>query len=118
MPMLQNFQAVTSVHSGQVLRYCIDEGAQPLWGRSTPRPGDIPPCSRCGAPRRFEFQILPQMLSFLGIDDTQQDSVDWCACCYPAAPIHAGAGCGCVEKHTSGAALRVDVIEAVALCAG
>ena len=95
---VQHFQAVTSTHSGQVLRYCIDEGAQPLWGRATPRPTAVPPCSRCGAPRRFEFQILPQMISFLGIDDARDDAVDWCetrASCLRSAPIDAACDSTC-----------------------
>lgn len=75
--VLQTFQAVTSAPNGQVLRYCVEEGAAPLWGRTSPRPDTIPPCKLCGAQRRFEFQILPQMLAFLGIDDTQEDAPDW-----------------------------------------
>jgi hypothetical protein len=74
---LQNFQAVTSAPNGQVLRYCVEGGGAPLWGRASPQPNTIPPCNQCGAPRRFEFQVLPQMLAFLGIDDTQEDAPDW-----------------------------------------
>ena len=33
---MQNFQAVTSATPGNVLRYCCDPGAQPLWGRASP----------------------------------------------------------------------------------
>jgi hypothetical protein len=29
-----------------------------------------PQCHTCGAPRRFEFQVLPQLLSALGVDAT------------------------------------------------
>jgi len=41
--------------------------ASPLWIRSDYRPNgtDIPPCKRCGAERRFEFQLMPQMLHYL-----------------------------------------------------
>ena len=41
--------------------------ASPLWIRSDYRPddGDIPSCERCGAERRFEFQLMPQMLHYL-----------------------------------------------------
>ena len=75
---MQNFQAVTSATPGNVLRYCCDPGAQPLWGRASPTPDSIPPC-RCGAPRRFEFQILPQLLSYLDLDDASSKAPDWYA---------------------------------------
>lgn len=45
---------------GQVCRY----GGKPLWP-STERPSVVPPCSLCGAPREFELQILPTLLTFL-----------------------------------------------------
>jgi pre-rRNA-processing protein TSR4 len=75
---MQNFQAVIAAHPAQVLRYRIDEGAQPMWGRLAPIPVAVPPCDRCGAQRRFEFQILPQMLAFLGLEDSDADALDWC----------------------------------------
>ena len=65
---------------GQVLRYCRwpaaddngdngdDENNGPLWIRSDHRPDTIPPCSHCGAERRFEFQIMPQLLHYLTND--------------------------------------------------
>ncbi|CAM9197941.1 unnamed protein product, partial [Choristocarpus tenellus] len=31
-------------------------------------PQDVPPCPRCGSPRRFEFQVLPHLLHFLGVE--------------------------------------------------
>jgi len=39
----------------------------PLWMRSDYRPNDddIPSCERCGATRRYEFQLMPQMLHYL-----------------------------------------------------
>lgn len=75
---VQHFQAVTSAQAGQVLRYCRDERAEPMWAIGKPVPSKIPDCERCGACRRFEFQILPQMLAFLGMDDTVEDTPDWC----------------------------------------
>jgi len=59
----------------QVVRYWRD-GA-PLWVSAThvPGQGDVPAC-RCGAPRRFEFQILPQLLNHLDLDEVGE-SVDW-----------------------------------------
>jgi pre-rRNA-processing protein TSR4 len=55
----------------QCLRYCrwpieTIDGA-PLWIQQEGRPddSDIPDCPYCGGPRRFEFQLMPQMLHYL-----------------------------------------------------
>jgi pre-rRNA-processing protein TSR4 len=56
----------------QCLRYlrwpsetiCQETGT-PLWIRSDYQPGSIPACERCGSERRFEFQLMPQMLHYL-----------------------------------------------------
>jgi pre-rRNA-processing protein TSR4 len=39
----------------------------PLWltGAHQPPAGSPPPCGRCGAPRRFEFQLMPQLLNYV-----------------------------------------------------
>ena len=37
----------------------------PLWIRSDCQPESIPECENCGAERKFEFQIMPQMLHYL-----------------------------------------------------
>jgi len=34
----------------------------------------VPPCSTCGAPRRFEFQVMPQLLHYLGSDNSSGSS--------------------------------------------
>ena len=80
----------------QCLRYCRwketnvgadddddDEEAKeggPLWVSSSnvPSENDIPPCEHCGAPRKFELQIMPQMLNYLfggNNDDKGKDAV-------------------------------------------
>ncbi len=43
----------------QVIRYCFDPGATPLWPAEQPVPSaaDIPECQLCGNPRQFEFQV-------------------------------------------------------------
>ena len=64
--------------SSQCLRYCRwpnfsiedDKDCQtpieiPLWIRSDCIPPNIPPCPHCGGERAFEFQIMPQMLSYI-----------------------------------------------------
>ncbi|KAG7338649.1 programmed cell death protein [Nitzschia inconspicua] len=45
-------------------RTCEDTGT-PLWIRSDFQPDTIPSCERCGTERRFEFQLMPQMLHYL-----------------------------------------------------
>ena len=58
------FQRRTSAHPEQALRYSRDPAGTPLWAglRGQPPPGVPPPCERCGAPRSFEFQLMPQLL--------------------------------------------------------
>ncbi|KNA06930.1 hypothetical protein SOVF_176570 [Spinacia oleracea] len=62
----------------QVLRYSRDERAKPLWPTSNGRPSkaDIPKCSSCGGTMNFEFQILPQLLYYFGVDN-DVNSLDW-----------------------------------------
>ncbi|GFR41992.1 hypothetical protein Agub_g2804 [Astrephomene gubernaculifera] len=75
-----DFQSRVSLAPTQVLRYCRQEGAQPLWPAPHARPqqpGDIPPCPHCGGPRRFEFQVLPQLLHYLRLDEEDPASPDW-----------------------------------------
>ncbi|GAB6019542.1 Programmed cell death protein 2 [Chamberlinius hualienensis] len=71
----QEFKKRTSHNSEQVLRY--EKNGSPLWvsSENIPQEDEIPKC-KCGAQRQFEFQILPQLLNHLGLDDVGQ-SVDW-----------------------------------------
>jgi pre-rRNA-processing protein TSR4 len=50
------------------------DGSSPLWIRQGERPGTIPPCARCQAPRKFEFQLMPQLLHFLLSNSTTSKS--------------------------------------------
>jgi pre-rRNA-processing protein TSR4 len=51
----------------QALRYARwkEGGGGPLWIRQDHWPLEIPDCPSCGAPRKFEFQLMPQMLDHL-----------------------------------------------------
>jgi pre-rRNA-processing protein TSR4 len=55
----------------QVLRYARWQDQSVLWVHSaaTLEPAAVPPCPRCQCPRKFEFQILPQLLFYLQVDD-------------------------------------------------
>ena len=65
----------------QVIRYCFEEGAEPLWPsvtRAPPRDDTtVPPCKRCSAPRAFEFQVLPQIINHLNVDSELASAVDF-----------------------------------------
>lgn len=73
------FQRRVGANPEQVLRYCHKANSAPLWLSAAGRPKSIPPCSRCGAARWFEFQVLPQLLLSLeqNEDPTVTDSLDW-----------------------------------------
>lgn len=60
------FQQRVSVAPDQVLRY----GHPVMWVHSSnqPLPSMIPDCANCGSPRRYEYQILPQLLYYLRVD--------------------------------------------------
>lgn len=70
------FKTRISKNSDQVLRY--QRGGIPLWmsDEHTPKDADVPPCAYCGSKRIFEFQVLPQLLNHLCLDDVSQ-SIDW-----------------------------------------
>jgi len=61
----------------QILRY--SRGGDPVWISDAVVPS-IPPCESCNSPRIFEFQIMPQMLTHLNVDDVGK-SIDWGVVC-------------------------------------
>ena len=70
----KRFQKVVQAAPEQIIRH--QRGAVPLWVTTDNVPTEIPPCQYCGSSRIFEFQIMPQLLSFLNLDSVGQ-SVDW-----------------------------------------
>ncbi|KAL8561730.1 hypothetical protein ACOMHN_026013 [Nucella lapillus] len=70
------FKKRVELNEDQVLRYC--KGGEPLWVsvNHQAKEADIPPCS-CGAPRQFEFQVMPQLLNHLKVDQKDKSSLDW-----------------------------------------
>ncbi|KAJ6870951.1 hypothetical protein NC652_036579 [Populus alba x Populus x berolinensis] len=73
-----SFQQCIAKAPEQVLRYCRNASAKPLWPMASGQPSkaDIPNCSYCGGPSDFEFQILPQLLYYFGVKN-DADSLDW-----------------------------------------
>lgn len=73
-----SFQERIAKAPEQVLRYCRDAKAKPLWPMSSGRPSkaDVPKCSYCNGPQCFEFQVLPQLLYYFGVKN-DVDSFDW-----------------------------------------
>ncbi|KAK5581241.1 hypothetical protein RB653_001272 [Dictyostelium firmibasis] len=65
------FKRIVDNDQDQILRYSKDSNYPILWVSDTDQaPEPIPQCSNCGSNRKFEFQILPQLLYFLDMDST------------------------------------------------
>ena len=66
----------------QVLRYSRWENEAVLWVHSKGMlTSDVPPCGRCGSARKFEFQVLPQLLHYLGVDkQSSLGDITWRSC--------------------------------------
>ncbi|KAK2489453.1 hypothetical protein MC885_004773, partial [Smutsia gigantea] len=73
--IFQKFKSKIALEPEQILRY--GRGIAPVWisGENIPQEKDIPECP-CGTKRVFEFQVMPQLLSYLKAD-TLGRSVDW-----------------------------------------
>lgn len=97
------FQKRLSRMTDQVLRYGRVNpvsNEEPLWIASKACLDIIPPCTHCLAARTFEFQILPQMLAHLDIDNTQVDSLDWGTVAFYTCSLHCeGANGKYAEEH-------------------
>ena len=71
-----DFSARVSRAPTQCVRYTFAPQATPLWaGRQRQLDAAaVPRCERCGAARRFEFQVMPQALHYMRVDSTQARS--------------------------------------------
>ncbi|KAL1526770.1 hypothetical protein AB1Y20_015466 [Prymnesium parvum] len=77
---LYSFQRRVRANPEQVLRYWHSSSSSPLWMSSSGRVKSVPPCARCGAPRWFEFQVLPHLLASLHQNEhaaALEDLDDW-----------------------------------------
>eukprot|EP00808_Paulinella_micropora_P016691 g55434.t1 len=74
------FRRVVARHPQQIVRYYRSSSssspASPLF-LSKVMPTAIPACALCGAPRRLEFQILPQIIHYLQIKSQDEDALDF-----------------------------------------
>jgi pre-rRNA-processing protein TSR4 len=98
------FQARVGQEPAQCLRYCFDAAAQPLWpsSKNVPGPADIPPCERCGSPRQFEFQVMPQLIVHLGMPADDPAAPDWgTIAVYSCAAACGGGGAGAASPDES-----------------
>ena len=73
---LKKFRKAVASAPDQVIRY--NKGKRPLWVSVDNTPSEVPACPHCSGPREFEFQIMPQALNHLSLDQgIAQDSLDW-----------------------------------------
>lgn len=56
--------------------YRYNRGGKPLFISSSNQPEDIPKCEECGSERQFEFQVMPQLLVYLKLDNIL-NNIDW-----------------------------------------
>ena len=62
------FEKILKRNRYQILRY--NRGGKPLLATDHAKaPETIPSCNNCGATRRYEFQLMPHLLSLIDIDD-------------------------------------------------
>ena len=68
------FMKKISVCPEQILRYSWN--GKPLFISEPPSNLSemVPPCSSCGSPRTFEFQLMPALVSLLRVKDSTTES--------------------------------------------
>jgi pre-rRNA-processing protein TSR4 len=78
-PQFESFELRVSREPEQVLRF--DGAPTPLWATSSNQPSadlhEIPACENCGSKRKFELQIMPQLLFFLKSNDDVKNSIEF-----------------------------------------
>ncbi|CAA2962991.1 programmed cell death 2 [Olea europaea subsp. europaea] len=76
--LMDDFAEIISRAPEQVLRYCRSAKAKALWPVYSGQPSrsDIPACNYCGGTRGVDFQVLPQLLYYFGVQN-DVDSLDW-----------------------------------------
>jgi len=68
------FKRIITQHKDQILRYSREQDYPIIWvsEENKVKSEEIGTCSCCGGERKFEFQILPQLLHFI-LDSTNSD---------------------------------------------
>lgn len=97
------FQARIDAAPEQAIRYCFKPGARPLWPSPTniPSPSDIPHCPHCKSLRRFEFQVMPQLINSLEQDELQETSLDWSTLAVYSCPNSCAEGVEAMKRQGS-----------------
>ncbi|TDH71447.1 hypothetical protein CCR75_003490 [Bremia lactucae] len=69
-PHYVRFLTRVAIAKKQVLRYSRWQNDAVLWvhSKGVLNHHDVPPCNHCGHERKFEFQVLPQLLTYLHVD--------------------------------------------------
>jgi pre-rRNA-processing protein TSR4 len=77
-PTWRSFQKAISSAPDQILRY---GGAQPIWVQTEGQPPPPPPCPHCHSNRKYEFQVLPQLLYSLNVESVARsvapETMEW-----------------------------------------
>ncbi|XP_055335697.1 LOW QUALITY PROTEIN: programmed cell death protein 2-like [Paramacrobiotus metropolitanus] len=76
--VFQQFRKRVAAYPTQVLRYQRD-GVPLLISSKNPPPEEsrLPPCAVCRNSRRFEFQIMPQLLNYLQQEESLTEGLDF-----------------------------------------